>query len=68
MVQEPPNLPDGRWARFSEIGTNRPIFAGRDGVVRYSVDEIEKERQDGYGDWPVPHDRHSLEGRNELTP
>lgn len=47
-------LPDGRWARFYEMGTNRPIFAGRDGVVRYSVEEIEKERQDGYawyGTW-----------------
>ena len=47
--------PDGRWARFYEIGTNRPIFAGRDGIVRYSVDEIEQERRDGYawyGDWP----------------
>jgi PelA/Pel-15E family pectate lyase len=47
-------LADGRWARFLEIGTNRPIFAGRDGIVRYSVQEIEKERQDGYawyGTW-----------------
>jgi PelA/Pel-15E family pectate lyase len=48
-------LPDDRWARFYEIGTNRPIFAGRDGVIRYSVDQIEAERRDGYawyGTWP----------------
>jgi PelA/Pel-15E family pectate lyase len=48
-------LPDGRWARFYELTTNRPIFSGRDGVVRYKLDEIEKERQDGYawyGSWP----------------
>jgi PelA/Pel-15E family pectate lyase len=48
-------LPDGRWARFYEFGTNRPIFAGRDGVVRYNVDEIERERREGYawfGTWP----------------
>jgi hypothetical protein len=48
-------LPDGRWARFYEFKTNRPIFSGRDGVVRYKLDEIEKERQDGYawyGTWP----------------
>ena len=47
--------PDGRWARFYEIGTNRPIFAGRDAIVRYSVDEIEQERREGYawyGTWP----------------
>jgi PelA/Pel-15E family pectate lyase len=48
-------LPDGRWARFYELDTNRPIFSGRDGIVRYSVDEIEQERRDGYawfGTWP----------------
>jgi len=48
-------LPDGRWARFYELQTNRPIFSGRDGIVRYKVDEIEKERQEGYawyGTWP----------------
>ena len=37
------------WARFYEIGTNRPVFEGRDGVVRYDVMEIEAERRNGYG-------------------
>ena len=37
-----------RWARFYEIGTNRPIFVGRDAVVRYNLDEIEQERREGY--------------------
>ena len=37
------------WARFYEIGTNRPGYEGRDGVVRYSVLEIEPERRNGYG-------------------
>jgi PelA/Pel-15E family pectate lyase len=36
------------WARFYEIGTNRPIFSGRDAVVRYSLAEIEHERRNGY--------------------
>lgn len=48
-------LPDGRWARFYEFGTNRPVFAGRDGVVRYRLEEIEAERREGYawlGTWP----------------
>jgi PelA/Pel-15E family pectate lyase len=43
------------WARFYEIGTNRPIFTGRDGVVRYHYRDIERERRLGYayyGDWP----------------
>jgi PelA/Pel-15E family pectate lyase len=37
------------WARFYEIGTNRPIFSGRDSVIKYNVAEIEHERRTGYG-------------------
>jgi PelA/Pel-15E family pectate lyase len=36
------------WVRFYEIGTNRPIFAGRDAVVKYDLSEIEIERRTGY--------------------
>lgn len=36
------------WARFYEIGTNRPIFVGRDSEVRYALHEIEHERRIGY--------------------
>lgn len=36
------------WARFYEIGTNRPIFCGRDGIVKYQLAEIEHERRNGY--------------------
>ena len=36
------------WARFYDIATNRPIFVGRDGVVKYRVAEIEAERRNGY--------------------
>jgi len=36
------------WARFYEPKSGRPIFAGRDGVVKYSIKEIEKERTRGY--------------------
>jgi pectate lyase len=42
------------WARFYEIGTNRPIFASRDGIKKYSLDEIDSERRNGYawyGHW-----------------
>lgn len=44
------------WARFYELGTNRPIFLGRDSVVRYAYSEIEHERRNGYayyGSWPA---------------
>jgi len=44
------------WARFYEIGTNKPIFAGRDGVKKDRLADIEYERRNGYawlGDWPA---------------
>lgn len=43
------------WARHYEIETNRPIFAGRDGVKKYALADIERERRTGtpwYGRWP----------------
>lgn len=40
------------WARFYTIDTMRPIFIGRDAVIKYSVDEIERERATGYA-WYV---------------
>ncbi|MDO3383160.1 pectate lyase [Gilvimarinus algae] len=36
------------WARFCEIGSNRPVFGDRDGSVHYDVSEISQERRDGY--------------------
>ncbi len=36
------------WARFYEIPTNRPIFTGRDKVLRNALAEIEIERRTGY--------------------
>jgi len=44
------------WARFYEIGTNRPMYCDRDGVVQYSLAAIGYERRNGYawlGDWPA---------------
>ena len=42
------------WARFYELGSNRPIFLDRDSVVRYAFSEITQERRTGYayyGNW-----------------
>ena len=42
------------WARFYEIGTNKPMFVGRDGIVRERLADIEHERRVGYaylGSW-----------------
>ena len=44
------------WARFYEIGTNRPIFCDRDGIPKRSLAEIGYERRNGYawlGYWPA---------------
>lgn len=43
------------WARYYEIGTNKPFFSGRDGVKKYNLTEVENERRQGYawyGTWP----------------
>ncbi|NLY74638.1 MAG: pectate lyase [Firmicutes bacterium] len=62
VIDKPdPSLPDGFdrvviadpaappiWARFYEIGTNKPFFCGRDGVKKYSLAEIEHERRINY--------------------
>jgi PelA/Pel-15E family pectate lyase len=36
------------WARFYEIGTDRPIFGDRDKTIHDTVDEISLERRNGY--------------------
>jgi PelA/Pel-15E family pectate lyase len=67
-VENDPNSPSGRnrvvdsdatappmWARFYEIGTNRPIFSDRDGIAKHNLAEIGYERRNGYawlGYWP----------------
>lgn len=43
------------WARFYEIGANKPIFADRDGVAKHHLADIGYERRNGYawlGYWP----------------
>ena len=47
IVKDP--LAPPKWARFYEIGTNRPMFSDRDGVVKYDLAEIGYERRNGYG-------------------
>ncbi|MFP4057066.1 MAG: pectate lyase [Candidatus Brocadiia bacterium] len=49
------------WARFYEIPTNRPIFSGRDGVKKFSIMEIERERREGYAWWGRWGDRVARE-------
>jgi PelA/Pel-15E family pectate lyase len=46
LVEAPGNGP--LWARFYEIGKNRPIFGERDKTIHDNVNEISKERRNGY--------------------
>lgn len=43
------------WARHYDLETNQPIFAGRDGIKKFELSAIERERRTGtawYGYWP----------------
>jgi len=46
------------WARMYEIGTNRPIFSNRDGVILYDWNQL-TDRREGYA-W------YGIEARNVL--
>lgn len=48
------------WARFYEIGTNRPIFAGWNGHIKYDMMEISEQRRRGYR-WYHPGGTELLE-------
>ncbi|MFC0560331.1 pectate lyase [Halalkalibacter alkalisediminis] len=51
FVEDPNSV---AWYRFYEVGTNKGIFSGRDGVKKYNILEIEEERRNGYawgGHW-----------------
>ena len=46
-----------RWARFYELGTNRPLYGDRDGQLHYTLEELSAERQHGYawqGNFGIP--------------
>jgi len=43
------------WARFYDLGSQKPVFCDRDGVPRALISEISHERRNGYrwyGTWP----------------
>ena len=53
VLTEDPDAPP-LWARFYELGSNRPLYLDRDSVYRYDFAEIGVERRSGYsyhGTW-----------------
>lgn len=47
------------WARFYQIGTDRPIFADRDKTIHDTVSELSRERRNGYA-WYNAEPREAL--------
>jgi PelA/Pel-15E family pectate lyase len=58
LVPAPDNGPI--WARYYEIGTDRPIFGDRDKSIHDNVNEISKERRNGYS-WYNSTPKRTLE-------
>ncbi len=48
------------WGRFYEMETMRPIFVGRDAVIKYDIKDIEAERAGGYA-WYVSSPENLIE-------
>jgi len=42
-------LPNGKWGRFLEIGTNKPLYYDRGRIRVESIEELSLERRTGYG-------------------
>lgn len=41
-------IASGTWARYYELGTNRPIYGDRDGEIHHDIAELSPERRGGY--------------------
>ena len=46
---EASQLPNGKWGRFLELGTNKPLYYDRGRIRVNSLDELSLERRTGYG-------------------
>jgi PelA/Pel-15E family pectate lyase len=48
------------WARYDQIGTEKPIFSDRDKTIHDNVSELSRERRNGYA-WYITDPRVALE-------
>jgi PelA/Pel-15E family pectate lyase len=58
LVAQPGATP--LWARYYQIGTDKPIFGDRDKSIHDTVDELSLERRNGYG-WYGQEPSHALQ-------
>lgn len=66
LVDAPGNGP--LWSRYYDIATDRPIFGDRDKTIHDNVNEISRERRNGYAwyrDTPIKALEQYAEWRNE---
>ena len=47
LISAPGNGPI--WSRYYDLDTNRPIFGDRDKTIHDNVNDLSKERRNGYG-------------------
>jgi PelA/Pel-15E family pectate lyase len=55
------------WARFSEIGTDRPVFGDRDKTIHDDVNELSAERRNGYS-WYNASPQEALDRYAQWSP
>jgi PelA/Pel-15E family pectate lyase len=67
FVVEDPSATEPLWAPFYDIETNRPFYCGRDGVKKWSLNEVEPERRAGYS-WIRPFGRDALKAYQKWAP
>lgn len=48
------------WGRFYELSTMRPVFVGRDSVIKYDIKDLDPERASGYT-WYVSNPNDLIE-------
>jgi len=53
------------WARFYELGTNRPLYCDRDYKLTYNLSEVSEERRTGYS-WQGAYAKASIAGYFEV--
>ncbi len=58
LIKDPAAKP--LWGRFYEMETMRPIFVGRDAIVKYDIKDLDPERAGGYA-WYVSSPENLIE-------
>ncbi|HMT06541.1 MAG TPA: pectate lyase [Pyrinomonadaceae bacterium] len=58
LVKDPTATP--LWGRFYELSTMKPVFVGRDSIIKYDIKDLDPERASGYT-WYVSSPQNLIE-------